>query len=131
MHHNAKQVLYVSMYRSSSLMAEYGSINRILSPILLMVSCTVPFEPENMVPRDRFGRPVPDHSAHSPHHPDNRLTVNPYNGLYIDKKETRKASKRGTYNIDNKQMIQYIALLEERSRQTVRGKIDPAATGHK
>ena len=79
MHHNAKQVFYVSMYRSSSLMAEYGSINRILSsPILLMVSCTVPFEPENMVSRDGFGRLVPGQSAHSPHHPDY-----PYNRLYI------------------------------------------------
>ena len=26
-----------------------------------------PFTPENLVLRDRFGRPVPRHPAHSPH----------------------------------------------------------------
>ena len=49
-------------------------INRVWLPILVVVSRTgemniflYPFAPENLVSRDRFGRPVPRQLAHSPH----------------------------------------------------------------
>ena len=49
-------------------------INRVRLPILLVVSWTEkmivslsPFAPENLVSRDKFGRPVPRQPAQLPH----------------------------------------------------------------
>ena len=65
----------VCMYVCMAITYSSVLINRVRLPILLVVSSTgrmiffplFPFAPENLVSRDRFGRPVPRQSTHSPH----------------------------------------------------------------